>query len=73
MGLLSTSDEMVVVQKTQVTTTSSYTMEIYQQKFVLLVLCVIFAGGSYLNITMSHAVGVTDFYLSIWAVVDATK
>ena len=30
-----------------------------------------FAGGSYLDITMSHAIGVTDFYLSIWAVVDA--
>ena len=32
-----------------------------------------FAGGSYLNITMSHAIGVTDFYLSIWAVMDATN
>ena len=32
-----------------------------------------FEGGSYLNITMSHAIGVTDFYLSIWAVVDATN
>ena len=32
-----------------------------------------FAGGSYLDITMSHAIGVTDFYLSIWAVVDATN
>ena len=32
-----------------------------------------FAGGSYLNITMSHAIGVTDFYLSIWAIVDATN
>ena len=32
-----------------------------------------FAGGSYLNITMSHAIGVTYFYLSIWAVVDATN
>ena len=30
-----------------------------------------FAGGSYLDITMSHAIGVTDFYLSIWAEVDA--
>ena len=30
-----------------------------------------FAGGSYLNITMSHAIAVTDFYLSIWAIVDA--
>ena len=30
-----------------------------------------FAGGSYLDITMSHAIGVTDFYLSIWAIVDA--
>ena len=32
-----------------------------------------FAGGSYLDITMSHAIGVTDFYLSVWAVVDATN
>ena len=32
-----------------------------------------FAGGSYLNITMSHAIWVTDFYLSIWAIVDATN
>ena len=32
-----------------------------------------FAGGSYLDITMSHAIGVTDFYLSIWANVDATN
>ena len=30
-----------------------------------------FAGGSYLDITMSHVIGVTDFYLSIWAIVDA--
>ena len=30
-----------------------------------------FAGRSYLDITMSHAIGVTDFYLSIWAIVDA--
>ena len=32
-----------------------------------------FAGGSYRDITMSHAIGVTDFYLSIWAVMDATN
>ena len=32
-----------------------------------------FAGGSYIDITMSHAIGVTDFYLSVWAVVDATN
>ena len=32
-----------------------------------------FAGGSYLDITVSHAIGVTDFYLSVWAVVDATN
>ena len=32
-----------------------------------------FAGGSYLDITMSHTIGVTDFYLSVWAVVDATN
>ena len=32
-----------------------------------------FAGGSYLDITMSHAIGVTDFYLSIWDMVDATN
>ena len=30
-----------------------------------------FTGGAYLDITMSHAIGVTDFYLSVWAVVDA--
>ena len=41
MVLLSTSEEMVVVQTTQVTTVSSYAMEIYQQKFILLVLYVI--------------------------------
>ena len=41
MVLLSTSKEMVVVQTTQVTTVSSYAMEIYQQKFVLLVLYII--------------------------------
>ena len=32
-----------------------------------------FAGGSYLNIIMSHSVGKTDFYRSIWAVVHATN
>ena len=32
-----------------------------------------FAGGSYLDIIMSHAVGKTDFYQSIWAVVHATN
>ena len=32
-----------------------------------------FAGGSYLDITMSHAVGKMDFYRSIWAVVHATN
>ena len=32
-----------------------------------------FTGGSYLDITMSHAIGVTDFYLSVWAIVDATN
>ena len=41
MVLLSTCEEMVVVQTTQVTTVSSYAMEIYQQKFVLLVLYII--------------------------------
>ena len=30
-----------------------------------------FAGGSYLDITMSHAIGVNDFYHSVWAIVDA--
>ena len=30
-----------------------------------------FAGGSCLDITMSHAIRVTDFYLSVWAIVDA--
>ena len=32
-----------------------------------------FAGGSYLDIIMSHSVGKTDFYRSIWAVVHATN
>ena len=32
-----------------------------------------FAGESYLDTTTSHAIGVTDIYLSIWAVVDATN
>ena len=32
-----------------------------------------FAGGSYLDIIMSHAVGKMDFYRSIWAVVHATN
>ena len=30
-----------------------------------------FAGGSYLDIIMSHSVGKTDFYRSIWVVVHA--
>ena len=41
MVLLSTSEEMVVVQTTQVTTVSLYAMEIYQRKFILLVLYII--------------------------------
>ena len=32
-----------------------------------------FAGRSYLDIIMSHSVGKTDFYRSIWAVVHATN
>ena len=32
-----------------------------------------FAGESYLDIIMSHSVGKTDFYRSIWAVVHATN
>ena len=32
-----------------------------------------FAGESYLDIIMSHAVGKTDFYRSIWAVVHGTN
>ena len=32
-----------------------------------------FARGSYLDIIMSHSVGKTDFYQSIWAVVHATN
>ena len=32
-----------------------------------------FAGGSYLDIIMSHSVGKTDFYRSIWGVVHATN
>ena len=32
-----------------------------------------FAGGSYLNIIMSHSVGKTDLYRSIWSVVHATN
>ena len=32
-----------------------------------------FAGGSYIDIIMSHAIGKTDFYRSIWAMVHATN
>ena len=32
-----------------------------------------FVGGSYLDIIMSHAVGIMDFYPSVWAVVHATN
>ena len=32
-----------------------------------------FAGGSYLDITVSHGIGKTDLYCSIWAVVHATN
>ena len=32
-----------------------------------------FAGGSYLDILMSHGVGKTDFYNSVWAVVHAVN
>ena len=32
-----------------------------------------FAGGSYLDITLSHRIGKTDLYHSIWAVIHATN
>ena len=32
-----------------------------------------FAGGSYLDITISHGIGKTDVYHSVWAVVHATN
>ena len=32
-----------------------------------------FAGGSYLDITLSHGIGKTDLYRSIWAVIHATN
>ena len=32
-----------------------------------------FAGGSYLDIIMSHAIGKTGFYRSIWAMVHTTN
>ena len=32
-----------------------------------------FAGGSYLDITISHGIGKTDVYCSIWVVVHATN
>ena len=32
-----------------------------------------FAGGSYLDITVSHGIGKTDLYHSIWAVIHATN
>ena len=32
-----------------------------------------FAGGSYLDITLSHGIGKTDLYCSIWAVIHATN
>ena len=41
MGLLSTSEEMKVVQTIQITRASSYAMEVYQQKLILLVLYII--------------------------------
>ena len=32
-----------------------------------------FAGGSYLDITISHGIGKTDVYRSVWVVVHATN
>ena len=32
-----------------------------------------FAGGCYLDITISHGIGKTDVYCSVWAVVHATN
>ena len=32
-----------------------------------------FAGGSYLDMTISHGIGKTDVYCSVWAVVHATN
>ena len=32
-----------------------------------------FTGGSYLDITLSHGIGKTDLYHSIWAVIHATN
>ena len=32
-----------------------------------------FAGGSYFDITISHGIGKTDVYCSVWAVVHATN
>ena len=32
-----------------------------------------FAGGSYLDITVSHGIGKTDLYHSVWTVVRATN
>ena len=69
MGLFSTSEEATAVRTTHKTKLSLYAMEILQQRFVLLALYII----SQVVLTMSHAIGVTDFYLSIWAVVDATN
>ena len=33
----------------------------------------IFAGGSYLHITISHGIGKTDVYRSVWSVIHATN
>ena len=33
----------------------------------------IFAGGSYLDITISHGIGKTDVYRSVWVVVHVTN
>ena len=33
----------------------------------------IFAGGSYLDITISHGIGKMDVYRSVWSVIHATN
>ena len=67
------------VCKEERTTNSSANQPFYRKKgkitTQICLACALqyFAGGSYLDIIMSHAIGKTDFYQSIWAMVHATN
>ena len=64
------------VHKEGTTTNSSANQPFYRKNgkitMQIRVACALH-GGSYLDIIMSHTVGKTDFYQSIWAVVHATN